>query len=509
MSKRVLIQCGDSLENTRRVLALCSLLREAGHRPVAGVYTEDYAGPFKALGFDWIALHRLRPARAPKDLAAELGVAVDLFRLQPTERAAAALSGQRATLARHREATKFALVAGNRAVETLQADALVVWNGVTGHIANALRFLKAAHGLPGGFIERGILADGLFFDPVGTNGASLLANGSILGTAPEREARRTRQEAALLAHFPFLEKNTFLQRAKRRRSKMLFVPLQVQGDSNILLYSPHFKTMRRLVIEAIELRDRWFPDHEIVVRPHPEEVPGLRLNLPSAPGLRVTAEGGLYDFLQEAPVTITVNSTVGLEAAWNGSLPIVYGDGIYCAEPFVLRQRPGAACDPRPALQHLIDTPDEAHLSIVDYMSFLLDGHIIQPLKRIRSQPEALLRVFAAAPGDRTPHLASARESLRKVCGLLHCHVLMRDPAKRNLDYRHTNQDLRAVDIERTLQALLGTEQEIVVRRGAFSDKRHIALADHTATLHDLQDYAIVLTQEFAVHSATASRLQY
>ncbi|ARE41314.1 hypothetical protein RGUI_3173 [Rhodovulum sp. P5] len=500
---RILIQCGDNLENTRRVLALAVLLRQVGHDPVAGVYTAPYAAPFEAMGIDTVALHPLRPARLPKDPAEELGFEPDIFEMLPVERALARLEEKGNPMAEKRGAVLKALFASARAVRETEADALVVWNGVTGHFANAFSYLKSHLKMPGGFIERGPIPDGLFFDPLGTNGASSLADGAVLGAA-ERDDLLGRHAAALWSHFPFLDPREFAGRASAPRGKQIFVPLQVQGDSNILLYSQHIKSMRRLVIEAITLRDRWFPDHEIVVRPHPEESRGRRLNLPQVPGLRVTSDGSLTDHLQVAPITVTVNSTVGLEAAWHGSLPVVYGDGIYGREPFVLRQDPGAPTDPAPILSRLRDDPVAALEAITDFMLVLLDRHLVQPLRATESRPEALLKAFAPPPVPDRRSLSGALSHLRGAfaehSGPLHCHVLTERPPTGNLDYRRIGQPVSAPDIDRMLRALFMRDTPFVARRGAWSDQYHVAIADPDTPADRLRGYRAVVTPNFGVH---------
>ena len=503
---RILIQCGDNLENTRRVLALASLFRRAGHRPLIGVYTEDYAAPFKTMGFEVVALRSFVPMFVGLRPERELGFLPSLRDLLPLENSKAQLYGEDDVDRWTARATVAHLLAGKRALDECGAEALVVWNGVTGHFANALRCLKAWRRLPGGFIERGLISDGVFFDSEGTNGWSSTARGVDLGTHTAREERRERHLEALHAHFPSLHREIYIGRAKVARSKRIFVPLQVQSDSNILLHSQHIKTMRQLVIVAISLRDQWFPDYEILVRPHPEEQPDEILNLPRTRRLHITSKGDLNEILADSQITVTVNSTVGLEAALYGNLPIVCGDSIYGNEPFVIRHRPGANEDPTARLLELRNHPERVWEQVSDFMIALLDRNLVQPLKNSSSDPKELLNAFTPteriAPLARMPVLEQARRVLEQLPGPVHCHVLTSNFGLINLDYRRLQQTPRFSDIDRMLKAILEIDKPFVARRGEWSSLRHVAIADTDISPSAISGYMTVLTPNFGIHPA-------
>jgi hypothetical protein len=338
---RVLIQCGDVLENRIRVLAVADRLAAWGLEPVVAVYTPAYAGFFEGFGVEAVALYDHRPATARLAAAAlaKSGLKIDPASLTPFERAKAGLSGDRFDPGPAQSAALRALAAVDAVVRDGGIDQLIVWNGHTGAVANAMRVYKARRKLDGGFIERGLIRDAAIFDPDGVNGAASLANRPACD--PETAARRlSRQAPALARHFPQLQEETFARafaQGRRGARRILLVPLQVQRDTNVVLHSPRVRTMRMLALEALRLRRRLGDAWEIVVRPHPEEDPEERLNLPSADGMRVDGARALNDQLADAAAVMTVNSAVGLEGAFMGCAPIVWGEGVYCRAPFALR----------------------------------------------------------------------------------------------------------------------------------------------------------------------------
>jgi hypothetical protein len=147
------------------VLALAVLLRRNGHRPIIGVYTKNYIAPFESLGIDVLPLAKFRPRLLGLNRSREIGFEPDAMDLMPVAISNAEFDGNEGIEGWEMRAAISHLVAARRALFQSGADALVVWNGVTGHFANAFRCLKRELNLPGGFLERGLLSDGIYFDP--------------------------------------------------------------------------------------------------------------------------------------------------------------------------------------------------------------------------------------------------------------------------------------------------------------------------------------------------------
>jgi len=141
---RVLVQCGDVLENRLRVLALAERLRAWGVEPVVAVYTRAYAALFDAFGIETVPLFEYRNPTAKLDRAHRFPFALDELDPAPLERATAALAGTRFDAGAAMTTMRRALVAVDRIVERKRIDRLVVWNGYTGAVANALRCYATA-----------------------------------------------------------------------------------------------------------------------------------------------------------------------------------------------------------------------------------------------------------------------------------------------------------------------------------------------------------------------------
>ncbi|WP_456391145.1 capsular polysaccharide export protein, LipB/KpsS family [Profundibacter sp.] len=221
-------------------------------------------------------------------------------------------------------------------LDQIKPDMLIPWNGYTGHAANALRCYKDHHGLPGGYIERGVARQTVFFDALGVNGAADLSFQSDQPVVP--------QDQIFASHLQPLA-DQIRQPQTPRDEKIIFVPLQVEDDSNIIFYSGKIDTMRNLVRYALVLRKCLGEDWRIIVRPHPEEVPNSKLNLPVDPCITVDATTALSTCIAQASVCLTVNSMVGLEAAFQGALSVCLGDGIYCRQSFVIAGQNTPAAD--------------------------------------------------------------------------------------------------------------------------------------------------------------------
>lgn len=330
---RVLIQCGDVLENMQRILSLAETLRARGMVPVMMTYSPEPASFFISRGFETVALDLYRKGvrihNADCDRLPE-----EFFMSASFDIVYAAQTGNPET---HGQAEKtiHAIrrigVALQRLITDREIDWLIPWNGVTGTTAIAMRLIAETRSIGAGFMERGMLPGSLFYDRRGTNGASSLARGLVRQHSRAGiDAARVRKQAEI---------GVFTLPYKRRRAEqepIVFVPLQVQADSNILLYSNHVKAMRQLVFRALDLARALGPHWKVLVRDHPEEVEP-RLNLPFHPLVKRDNLTSLGEMLERSAVVMTINSTVGLSAALRGSIVVCHGEGIYCNEPFVIR----------------------------------------------------------------------------------------------------------------------------------------------------------------------------
>ncbi|OAP36391.1 hypothetical protein AU381_17925 [Sinorhizobium glycinis] len=395
---KVLIQCGDLLENQHRILPLAESLRAAGAEPIILHYKPSVGAFFKARGVKILHLDayrtRLKKGEVSKSAIGDAfwddeaysiyGIKHDLLRAPPADR-------RRDLYMLRRDG-----MALTRLVDDQRIDSLIVWNGVTGHVANAMRIIGSCRNITGGFLERGYLRDSVFFDREGTNGISSLAR----GTVAIYDTADVSNSVNALGDFV---SSTLLNLADAPASarKQIFVPLQVQQDSNILLYSPSIKTMRQLVLDAIKLAQALGQEWDVVVRDHPEETQS-GLNIPFGDRVWRDNTSTLEERISSSHIVFTVNSTVGLTAALAGKVVVCNGDGIYCREPFVINKadmtRDQLVDRVRVALQ---DGPDIEALT--RYMCLLLDRHQLFDSKQVVAgySTQALSRFSGHSPSPR------------------------------------------------------------------------------------------------------------
>lgn len=335
MSNRsvALIQCGDHWENQRRVLSLARGLADRGWYPVVMTYAQHQGTLFLRHRIDVAPLdaRRSRVVRAvgPALLDTREHRGVDVSEVERVERARMPdqlLSARRRLRWRMRAIRRINSL--HALLDAVQPTRVFVWNGLTGVVANSLRQLCAARSIPAAFLERGLLPDSVFVDPEGTNA------GSQLHRLPLEEL----PESAEAPGLPMPAAARPPAETRRRHGidaeRIIFVPLQVERDTNILFHSDEVKTMRQL-IEALAGAVRG-EDAVVIARRHPEEVD--RVELPELPNVRYIDEGTVEDWCDAADLVVTVSSTVGLTALMRGRPVVALGRALYtnkglCREP--------------------------------------------------------------------------------------------------------------------------------------------------------------------------------
>lgn len=180
-----------------------------------------------------------------------------------------------------------------------KASFALIWNGMQHYAPHAVRFC-IQRGIPFLIYEWGWQPQNETFivDPCGLVGDSIL--NTNLGWITEED-----MQTMLQARKELQEKHP-IEPVKNR----LLLLLQIHNDTQILFHSP-FSSMVG-VVEATRLL---YPNHDIVVRPHPKSgaFPRIkRLNY------SVDASGKLLDQARKAELVVAVNSTGLYESALLG-----------------------------------------------------------------------------------------------------------------------------------------------------------------------------------------------
>jgi hypothetical protein len=235
------------------------------------------------------------------------------------------------------------LTAGYRlAIEQLRPAFVLVHNGNLGVTSAGLVHAASQASLPVFYFERGLLPDTLVIDPQGVNFGSHVAGDGWAGTAShgptaeQRQAVETFCQQLIASRTSVVQSGRHAEKAEIRRQlgiepgqRVILLPLQLEWDSNIQLYSPRYKTMAALISDLRDaLGER--PDTVLIVRPHPEgsNTDDLREQFQGGP-IRFSSEFDLHAMLDLADALVVINSTVGLEAMLHDKPVVLVGEAIY------------------------------------------------------------------------------------------------------------------------------------------------------------------------------------
>lgn len=326
MKRDVLIQCGDHEENVERILPLALYCREAGYNPIALIYEKNDGLKFLEEGIDTYRLalkesdswyrksRRAIVVRTLDEASTYRGCAIsDVFGVD-------SLNGYRLTKGRKNSLVRHI----DRLVDILDdvdPGMLLIWNGYTGRVANVLRVLSASRHIPAMYMERGLMRASVFLDPLGVNGFSALHQ---LNTVPRMREPIQLPESSTPASV--LTEVVALIPLEQRQKKCIFVPLQVERDTNILIHSNGIVSMSSFVETILS---RLTAEFFVVIRPHPEEVDKIEIDMSRHSHAIMTTRGTLDAWLEHCDAVVTINSTVGLQALLKQRPVFSFGKSIY------------------------------------------------------------------------------------------------------------------------------------------------------------------------------------
>jgi capsule polysaccharide modification protein KpsS len=119
----------------------------------------------------------------------------------------------------------------------------------------------------------------------------------------------------------------------------IFVPLQVASDTQILLNSPDIKSMTELLTglnKAIKELNQTVVKYKIYIKKHPKDLRTLGVELDK--NIFVLDEKiSSKDAIKATDMTLTINSTVGLEAVELNKPCVVLGNAFYSIEPIAFK----------------------------------------------------------------------------------------------------------------------------------------------------------------------------
>lgn len=308
-------------------------------------------------------------------------------------------------------------------------DAVLVWNGMLSQRA-VIASTARQRGIEVRYCERGMFPGSWYADPAGINAASSLVKGPLAPGLPDAldaplGPQRRREILDRIAEVSRAGASAWGQPPLRgpqvwrselgipAGARVVFFPLQVNADTNMQFFSPHFTSSVEAlaaVAEALAGSDDWF----LLVKPHPKGSypPGEveRVTALARRG-RVAADINLHDALALAALVVTINSNAAAEAAWSDRPVLQLGRGVLTGKGIVSQYEGGRAM-----LEQLHEAAAawagdseryERGLRFYDYLQkhFLLDASSRADGRRLveRLRPAVAGRPTMPPNGDVTP----------------------------------------------------------------------------------------------------------
>ncbi|MDH2421826.1 CDP-glycerol glycerophosphotransferase family protein [Cobetia amphilecti] len=361
--KNALIQSGDHFENQNRILPLALHLKASDIEPIILLYSENAAKLFTRYNLQVVYLDRFRKEVNSKPTSFPYDYEEVMF----IERQRAYSRFNKPHKIKHE---KFKIdrdySALSKILSEFSPEYVFIWNGFTGNVANILRVITSkSENYKVWFLERSFYKNSLFVDSTGANAAA-----SISRQYSHYENNIIPKHYVvdkLIDDYEVPDKNTLC------KEDFIFVPLQVQTDTNNILYSPHIKKTRALVIATIRAVERinrsLGKQYKIIVRTHPEEV-DPNINLPHHPLVLYRSSGAIKDWCYHASAVVNVNSTVGMEAIYIDKPVISFGHSLFSHEELtVMSDLPGFRNKLQAVLSGEIMTPKlDSKLSFFNHL---------------------------------------------------------------------------------------------------------------------------------------------
>lgn len=231
-----------------------------------------------------------------------------------------------------------------RRIAKTAPDFMVGWNGNGPHFIFLMKVAAKISNLPIFHVERGLLPDTLVFDPQGVNFKSYISGSFLpLITNDERAIARkyieqfSTQGKTIVgadADNSLSREDVLKHIGLAPTSRYIFFPMQIEGDSNIILNSPIYKKMVE-VIEDLKHTSRR-TGIKVVCRPHPENKITLSELKARFPSITFDNSLHLHTMLKHSVANIIINSTVGLESILLQRPTIALGHSVYSGKGITL-----------------------------------------------------------------------------------------------------------------------------------------------------------------------------
>lgn len=225
----------------------------------------------------------------------------------------------------------------------IKPDFFVGWNGDGPHMIYVPKIVATILKKPIVFVERGLLPDSYIIDSQGVNFKSNIAGSYTPLLTKERYQKaeayiekfiNSNSSIVNLNQKILNNKPEIIDRLKLSKNGYIFFPEQIEGDSNIVLNSPKFKSMtnvaEELLISAKAL------NLSLVIRQHPEN---KNNNIKYPDDVIICNDIHIHSLLRNSEFNVTINSTTGLESLLLRKPTFVLGNSIYSGKGFTFDVR--------------------------------------------------------------------------------------------------------------------------------------------------------------------------
>lgn len=195
---------------------------------------------------------------------------------------------------------------------------------------------------------RGPYLKSIVMDPYGSNGAGLVGKLSSSEIVEAVGTESVSRDKSLFGYSASVEAKGYEERFSSlpeylndefRKNKLVFFPLQLFDDANLLIYSK-YNTLVELVLDVVpSLAERGY---KIIVKPHPSSRHRKGADMANSlarAALSPWTSNVIWEdgpdaipnsrYFSIADFVVTVNSSVGFEALYYGKPVVVLGDAVY------------------------------------------------------------------------------------------------------------------------------------------------------------------------------------
>jgi len=207
-------------------------------------------------------------------------------------------------------------------------DYYIFWNGKKPRHLIAIQIVKL-WGIEVRYMENGLLPNRLVFDAKGVNFENSVPRERVFF---ENYKARGLLPQTLIPRVAY-HSDKFKDERITIPKEFIFVPFQVDYDSQILLYSPWIEDMRAF-FNLIELLAKE-SDMHFIIKEHPssrKDYDDLHKKSEAIENVSFVNGYSTQELIEKSSAVLTINSTVGIESLLLKKRVIVLGDACYAIE---------------------------------------------------------------------------------------------------------------------------------------------------------------------------------